>query len=312
MKKTGIIFLIVMSITCQIAEAEIVSRETLVKALRNKDHVKVIKHATILAEKANDPFAQITLGEYYFWGKGTTTKDYAAAYKWFKMAADLKNHTAQNYLGTMYEEGLGVKKDCKRAMAFYMEASSHFTGQYSMGMVYKEGTCYKKNTKAAIFWFKQAANQGFEPAITALRELNAISKNEAESLLNKSKPGCFYKDEVAKQKSEEYYATALKLIEDREDYSVALSYITKSALMGNPGALTLMCRFKSDLRGPPIFWTEGYAWCQVAIDTLPRSYLNERNEIIRNFKKVKERLSEADLKEAKVIIKEINSQMQCD
>jgi TPR repeat protein len=312
MKRTGIILVVVMSIVCRVSAAEIVSRETLIKALRNNDHGRVVKHATILAEKANDPFAQVTLGEYYFWGKGETTKDYAVAYKWFKMAADLKIPLAQNYLGTMYEEGLGVEKNCKRAMEFYLKASSHFMGQYSIGMVYKKGTCYKKNTKAAIFWFKQAAGQGFEPAITALRELNAITKDEAKLLINKSKMGCFYKDEAAKQKSEEYYATALKLIKSRHDHSAVLSYLTKSALMGNPDALTFMCRLKSDLRGPPIFWTEGYAWCQVAIDILPHSYVDERNEIMENFEKVKERLPETDLNEAKIIVKEINSQMQCD
>ena len=46
------------------------------------------------------------------------------AAKWFQKAADQGYSDAQNYLGTMYENGLGVEKDKQEAYDLYKKAAA--------------------------------------------------------------------------------------------------------------------------------------------------------------------------------------------
>ena len=50
-------------------------------------------------------------------------KKYKVAAKWFQKAADQGYSDAQNYLGTMYENGLGVEKDRQEAYDLYKKAA---------------------------------------------------------------------------------------------------------------------------------------------------------------------------------------------
>ena len=50
-------------------------------------------------------------------------KDYAAAFAWFKKAADQGNPTAQFNIGLMYAGGAGVKADPVQAGAWYRTAA---------------------------------------------------------------------------------------------------------------------------------------------------------------------------------------------
>lgn len=51
-------------------------------------------------------------------------KKYKVAAKWFQKAADQGYSDAQNYLGTMYENGLGVEKDKQKAYDLYKKAAA--------------------------------------------------------------------------------------------------------------------------------------------------------------------------------------------
>ena len=52
-------------------------------------------------------------------------QDYAEAVKWFRLAAEQGNASAQNNLGTMYEVGNGVLQDNIRAHMWYNIASAN-------------------------------------------------------------------------------------------------------------------------------------------------------------------------------------------
>jgi len=46
-------------------------------------------------------------------------QDYANAMKWFHKAADQNNANAQGYIGTMYENGEGVRQNKTTAKEWY-------------------------------------------------------------------------------------------------------------------------------------------------------------------------------------------------
>lgn len=70
-----------------------------------------------------DPETQFEIGRKYYWGSGVR-RDYNEAIKWFRLAADQGNPSAQYYLGSMYEDGYyGVARDYNEAVKWYKLAA---------------------------------------------------------------------------------------------------------------------------------------------------------------------------------------------
>ena len=69
-----------------------------------------------------DPKAKYNLGLKYLNGDGVP-RDYAAAVRWFRKAADQGFPEAQTNLGFMYAKGLGVPQDYTEAMKWCRKAA---------------------------------------------------------------------------------------------------------------------------------------------------------------------------------------------
>jgi uncharacterized protein len=88
------------------------------------------------------------------------------AAKQFKQLANEKNARAQNYLGSLYASGHGVKTNHKRAARWYERAAKQgfAAAQFNIGFLLLHGagegalTVYA-NPKAAARWLKKAAQQ---------------------------------------------------------------------------------------------------------------------------------------------------------
>jgi len=72
--------------------------------------------------KEGDANAQNYVGEIYEKGLGVDP-DYNTALTWYEKAADQGNSRAQINLGFMYEKGLGAKRDVSKALNWYRKAS---------------------------------------------------------------------------------------------------------------------------------------------------------------------------------------------
>lgn len=72
--------------------------------------------------KEGDSEAQNYVGEIFEKGLGIQA-DYVTAAAWYQKAAEQKNSRAQINLGFLYEKGLGVEKDLSRALNLYRMAS---------------------------------------------------------------------------------------------------------------------------------------------------------------------------------------------
>ena len=96
----------------------------------------VKRQALIAAANAGDARAQFLLAERYRIGDKLTERDYAQALGWYRAAAEQGNPDAQNNLGSMFLNGLGVPKDAVLAVKWYRLAAAQGlpVAQFNLGM----------------------------------------------------------------------------------------------------------------------------------------------------------------------------------
>lgn len=102
--------------------------------------------------------------------KAFDKKDYEKAQEIFLKIAQ-EGMVAKFNLGYMYELGLGVEKDAKKAISFYTLSANdgYDVAQNTMGNAYLKGVGVEKNLKLAIFYYQLAAKQGNKEAIQTLK-----------------------------------------------------------------------------------------------------------------------------------------------
>ncbi|MBM3566643.1 MAG: sel1 repeat family protein [Alphaproteobacteria bacterium] len=92
---------------------------------------------------------------------------YAAAAKEFKALAETGDATAQFYLGTLYSDGLAVKRDYAQAAEWYAQAAvkGHADAGFMMGFMYLNGAgegagAVVADPAYAALWLRAAAEDG--------------------------------------------------------------------------------------------------------------------------------------------------------
>lgn len=80
----------------------------------------------------------------------------------FRAAADAGHSDSQFNLGLMYEQGIGVTKDEKEALNWYLKASlqGNSNAQYNLAVLYENGRGCDVNFKEAHRWYREAVVQG--------------------------------------------------------------------------------------------------------------------------------------------------------
>lgn len=121
--------------------------------------------------------AALKLGTLYYSGKNGLAKSYPEAYKWFKVAADKGNFTAQYNVGMMTEQGVGdvVQKDLVKAFQYYLKSGKqgYYLAQNALGRMYVEGVGTTQNYARGMSWYRLAADQGHVDSQLKLAELFA-------------------------------------------------------------------------------------------------------------------------------------------
>lgn len=137
--------------------------------------------------------AQNNLGMMLDEGLGLA-EDETAAVEWFRKAADQGYAVAQNNLGMMFEEGRGVAKNEKAAVKFYHKAAEqgYAVAQNNLGMMLEQGLGVAKNEAAAAEFYRKAAIQGY-----------AVAQNNLGMMLEEGRG--IAQDEIA---AVEYYRKA--------------------------------------------------------------------------------------------------------
>jgi TPR repeat protein len=126
-----------------------------------------------LAAEQGFVYAQNNLGQLYGQGLGVP-QNYTVAVEWYRRAVKQGYANAQYNLGFMYANGHGVKQDYTEAAEWYRYAAKqdHAKAQYSLAMAHKNGHGVMQNNVKAYMWFNLAAAQGDEEARKVRDELN--------------------------------------------------------------------------------------------------------------------------------------------
>ena len=124
-----------------------------------QDYAAAVKWFRLAANQGNAE-AQFNLGVMYEQGQGVP-QDYAAAVKWYRLAAEQGNAQAQLNLGAMYDNGPGVTQGYVQAVAWYRKGAEQgfASAQYNLGVMYTNGQGVPQDYVQAHKWFNLAASQ---------------------------------------------------------------------------------------------------------------------------------------------------------
>ena len=164
------------------------------------------------AEKSK-PYIQYRIGKMFAAGLGTEQR-YEQAASWFSQAVE-KNHKYAEYsLGGLYYRGQGVEQSYETALELYVRSAIQGNpyADYELAQMYRDGIGTQKNTEEADRYFKSA--------------FVGFSSLEAES-----------QDDKLQYRLGQmlYTGTGTK-----KDIPVAISYLEKSAKLGNVNAQYLL------------------------------------------------------------------------
>jgi len=142
------------------------------------------RQALIAAARAGDADAQCHMGEVCRAGDQFTEQDLAESLKWYALAAAQGHAGAQNDLGTMYCNGVGVADDLEEATKWYRRAADQglAVAQFNLAMRYKCGKGVQADDHEAAVWFRKSADQGYVEAIGELGTLLRQGRGVTNSL----------------------------------------------------------------------------------------------------------------------------------
>ena len=128
-------------------------------ALQNSDYETVLREVKPLAEQG-DADAQNFLGTLYETGEGIR-QDFTQAAEWYSKSAQQGYAQAQTNLGFLYEKGKGVPQDYSQAIHWIAKAAEQglAVAQESLGYFFSTGLGVEKDYAQALRWFRRSAEQ---------------------------------------------------------------------------------------------------------------------------------------------------------
>ena len=132
---------------------------------------------TSLFQKAN---ADVVKGYNAF-----LTGNYSLAFNEWTQDAEQGNMVAQFFLGTMYDNGRGVKQDFQLAALWYKRSAEQGWGkaQHNLGVLYDTGRGVVKNDAEAVKWYSLAAQQGLGDAQASLSSMYLIGEGVEQNII---------------------------------------------------------------------------------------------------------------------------------
>lgn len=147
-------------------------RDEIKRLYDGEDYQKCLE---LCRKNPDDSYSQYYIGMLYSEGKGVRRDD-SEAVKWFRKAAEQGHADAQHYLGVSYHYGIGATRDYSEAVKWYHKAAEqgHAAAQYSLGYMYERGYGVPKDYSEAARWHHKAAEQGYA---TAQYKLGSMYEN---------------------------------------------------------------------------------------------------------------------------------------
>ena len=130
------------------------------------------------AVKASAAECAVRGGEYVAYSKAT----YSTALKIWLPKAQAGNPQAQNYVGEIYDKGLGIEPDYEMAQVWYKKAARQgdSKAQMNLGYLYEKGLGVQKNQATAMEWYAKSSklfkeNIPYATSLASAQESNPLS-----------------------------------------------------------------------------------------------------------------------------------------
>lgn len=123
---------------------------------------------------------EIRGGEYVAYDRA----DFATALKVWLPEAQAGNAEAQNYVGQIYERGLGTEPDYATAAAWYRRAAEQDfqPAQINLGNLYEKGLGVPRDSGAALNWYRRASGIDDELMYASAVAVAEVSQQELQTL----------------------------------------------------------------------------------------------------------------------------------
>jgi TPR repeat protein len=151
---------VMASLVCHSALAQQTSLEAGLAA-KNRGHFATAIRAWQALAESGVPEAQNNLGHMYEEGLGVA-QNYTVAMNWYRQAADNDLPEAQHNVGLLYYNGYGVAENPREAVRWFRQAALEdvVPAQYMLGLAYQQGNGVDLDYQEARRWFLKAARQG--------------------------------------------------------------------------------------------------------------------------------------------------------
>jgi TPR repeat protein len=95
------------------------------------------------------------------------SEDYGQGFTLLKEAANLGLPEAHEWLGFVYQFGLGTRSNRRLAFKHYLEAADerHNSAEYQVGLAYYKGMGVAKDPSVGVTWIRRAARHGSASAL---------------------------------------------------------------------------------------------------------------------------------------------------
>ena len=128
--------------------------------LKAQEFTDALRWVRATSEEGYAP-AQNMLGVMYMNGMGVAPNETEAA-RWYRAAAEQGYAAAQNNLGWLYRNGIGVALDYVEAARWFELAANQgdLWAQMNLGVMYRNGFGVEQDDALAVEWFGKAAERG--------------------------------------------------------------------------------------------------------------------------------------------------------
>lgn len=215
------------------------------------------------AEKGHKE-AQITLACLYYFGRKELPREAEKAREWFEKAAAQGQVEARYYLGRMYAEGDGVKRNMEEALRQWSIAAQGgiAEAQYQLGLFYIQS---KETFDQGIYWLKQAANGTIADSSLALGKIYANGLGPIQP--QKQEAAKWYRQAAEYGNKQGQFIYGLMCLEGTgtaKDEKQGFSYIQFAAGQDYLPAVRLLIRCYKEGLGTPVDEDKARAWEQRA------------------------------------------------
>jgi TPR repeat protein len=111
--------------------------------------------------------------------------DYATTLQLWRPLADEGSSDAQNGVGVLYDNGMGVVVDHAKAAEWFKKSADqgNAAGELDLALAYDLGRGLPKNDTMAAYWYHKAADQGLPVAQQALGQMYADGRSLPKDLV---------------------------------------------------------------------------------------------------------------------------------